>query len=146
MNERSNRFERRLAVEQLQAVAVTFLVGIGCWCVGCQGPAGPDGDDAFLSDSLAPVIEWLSPQPGVVIDSGATLTAHVTDDRVVWQMLFYIGGLKYDGVLTDSSAGIYSYRWNATRWPEGPYPLMARARDGDRNTSTTPVIIVQVEH
>ncbi len=123
-----------------------FLLGFGCWSTGCQGPAGPDGDDAVPADSLAPIIEWLAPEPGTVVDSSVTLTARAADDQGVWQMLFYVGGFKYAGELTDSADGLYSYRWEAARWPEGPYPLMARARDAARNMATTPVIMVRVEH
>ena len=114
--------------------------------LGCQGPAGPDGDDAVLADSLAPVLTWLTPEPGLVIDNGTTLSAQVSDDQGISQMVFYIAGFEFPGILTDTLTGIYSYEWSARLWPEGPYPLMARAWDSARNSATAPVVIVRVEH
>ena len=129
----------------IRNVSITFFALAICY-LGCQGPAGPDGDDAVLIDSLAPVLTWLTPEPGLAIDSAATLSAKVTDDRDVSQMVFFIAGFEFTGTLTDTSSGIYIYEWSARLWPEGPYPLMARAWDDARNSAATPVVIVQVEH
>ena len=126
-------------------VSIFFLVLALC-CLGCQGPAGPDGDDSMLSDSLAPVLTWLSPEPDLTIDSSAILSAQVVDDQEVSQVVFYIAGFEFPGILADTLSGVYVYEWSARLWPEGPYPLMARAWDVARNSAATPVVIVQVQH
>ena len=125
---------------------LTSLVLGTVFFTGCQGPAGPDGDNAVLVDSLAPVLVWMAPEPGTTVDSAVTLSAQVHDDQAVEQMVFYIAGFSFAGILTDTSAGIYVYEWSALHWPTGPYPLMARAWDGARNNASTPVVIIQVEH
>ena len=113
---------------------------------GCVGPSGPDGDNAFLQDSMAPTIDWISPEPDSIIDSSVTLSASVFDDQYVKRMSFYIAGFEFAGSLVDSVEGIYIYEWQALLWPEGPYPLMARAWDDAKNVATTPMILVHVEH
>jgi len=128
-----------------------FLVAVWSLCVwmmSCEGPAGPDGDNAILTDSLAPVIEWLSPEPGSVSADTVILSAKVTDDQGVNMMMFYISGFEFGDTLVDvdSIEGIYTYEWLTQTWPEGPYPLMARALDNARNCATTPIILVQLDH
>ena len=103
---------------------------------------GPDGDDAVLADSTAPLIEWIAPEAGTEVDGVVILTAYADDDQGIWKMSFYIAGFEVEGVLTDSTGGIYTYSWNTESYREGPYPLMARAKDAARNQSTTPVVIV----
>lgn len=120
------------------------------WCFGgCQGPAGPDGDNATLADSLPPVVQWLEPTAWAVVDSLVELRAKVTDDQGIWRVRFFVAGLEYPGELkdgADSTAHIYSYKWHATYFPAGDYPLSARAYDHARNQTTTPEIMVKVEH
>ncbi len=111
---------------------------------GCQGPTGPDGDDSFLQDSLAPEIEWLAPQSGEIEADTILLSAKATDDVEIWKMVFFIAGAERQGTLVDTSAGEYQFEWLAYLYPEGPYPLMARAWDKSRNMSTTPVILVEI--
>ena len=112
--------------------------------VGCNGPVGPDGDDAFLIDSLSPVIEWISPAQGLITSDTVTLTARATDDHGIWRMVFYIAGFEEVGELVDSAAGIYEYTWIVNTYPDAPYPLMARAWDTSRNMATTPVVLVEI--
>jgi len=117
--------------------------------LGCAGPAGVDGDNAFLADSLPPVVQWLAPAPWTEIDSAVELRAKATDDQGVWRLRFYIAGLEYPGKMKDSAdslAQIYSYKWYATYFPASDYPLSARASDASRNHTTTPEIMVKVVH
>jgi len=114
--------------------------------ISCKGPSGPDGDDAFLIDSLPPQVEWLEPEPGVVSEDMLILSAKAKDERGVWRMVFYVGGFEQKGTLIDTTAGIYQYQWLAKLYPEGPYPLMARAWDAARNMATTPVVLVELVH
>lgn len=114
--------------------------------IGCMGQTGPDGEDAFLADSLAPQIRWLTPPPGSVIDSTVTVSAEATDDQGIWRLVFYIAGFEFQGSLIDSASGVYHYTWHAELFPDGPYPMMARAWDDARNMATTPVIQVEVNH
>lgn len=123
-----------------------FLVAILILSTGCEGPTGPDGDDAVISDTLAPVVEWIDPPVGLVIDTACTFHARAIDDQEIWRMVFYIGGFEFAGSITDSIEGIYSIRWNARLYPQGPYPLLAKAWDSSRNVGSTPVFMVYVEH
>ena len=123
-----------------------FLVGIFILSGGCDGPAGPDGDDAVIADSVAPAVEWIDPPINMVIDTAITFQARATDDQGIWKMVFYIGGFEFPGSLTDSITSIYSVHWNARLYPEGPYPLIAKAWDTDRNAGSTPLFMVYIEH
>jgi hypothetical protein len=127
-------------------VILPAVVLCALYIPGCQGPTGPTGDNAVLADSLAPVLVWLTPEPGTTVDSAATLSVQVSDDQAVVQMVFYIAGFEIAGTLTDTTAGIYVYEWSTRHWLEAPYPLMARAWDEARNSAATPVVIVQVDH
>ncbi|MDP8240297.1 MAG: Ig-like domain-containing protein [Candidatus Hatepunaea meridiana] len=129
---------------KLSITLVSIIISL--WIIGCEGPTGAPGDNAELADSLAPQIEWISPEPGLVIDSAVTLSVRASDDDAVRQMSFYIAGLEFSGILIDSAQGIYEFEWLAKNWEEGPYTLMARVWDRARNCATTPVIFVQVEH
>lgn len=111
----------------------------------CQGPTGPNGEDAFLTDSLPPVIEWISPASGIVISDTLLLRARVTDDRQLWRMVFYIAGFEQEGVLVDTTDDIYEYVWLASLYPPGPYPVMGRAWDLSRNMSSSPVILLEIK-
>jgi len=115
------------------------------WTAACEGPAGPAGSDAVLADSLPPVIEWIQPASGEVIDSAVTLIVRASDDQELKQVVFYIAGLEYSDSL-EIDNDLYIYRWNTLHWDEGPYPLMARAWDRERNTSRTPDIIIEIVH
>ena len=106
------------------------------WIVACEGPAGPAGSDAILADSLPPEIEWIQPASGEVIDSAVTLIVRASDDQELKQVVFFIAGSEHSDSL-EIDDDLYIYRWDALHWPEGPYPLMARAWDMERNTSRT---------
>lgn len=114
--------------------------------VSCQGPAGPIGKDARLTDSLPPTIEWIAPEPGITLDSIALLQVTARDNIGVYKVAFYVAGFEFAGVLIDSIAGKYEYRWDVSDYPEAPYPLMARAWDNSRQIGTTPVRVVNVKH
>lgn len=129
----------------LYRISLSAII-IGVALVGCTGPAGPDGDDASVADSLAPRIEWLSPETGAIIDSAVVLTAIATDDKELWKMIFYIAGFDFNGELIDSVNGVFEYRWDTVHWPEGPYPLMARAWDTARNHTSTQTVLIRIEH
>jgi len=114
--------------------------------VACQGPAGPDGKDSLLTDSLPPQIEWILPDPGAIIDDSITVQVQATDNIGVYRVSIFIAGFEYAAVLTDTVKHVYSYFWESIRFPEGPYPLMCRVWDDSRQTGTTPVRVVQVAH
>jgi len=113
---------------------------------GCKGPSGPDGADAALTDSLPPSIIWLNPPPNSIIDTLVVLEAAAADNQGIWRMSFYIAGFEFSGTLADSARGLYRYVWNARYYPQGPYPLQARAWDAARNAASTPVCMVSVAH
>ncbi len=113
---------------------------------GCRGPAGPDGKDSKLADPLPPQIEWISPAPGVEVDTSLLLQVHAADNVGVYRVSFYIAGFEFAAILSDSAAGRYDFLWDAQGYPEGPYPLMARVWDESRQTGTTPVRVIEVKH
>lgn len=112
----------------------------------CRGPAGSDGSDAVLTDSLPPRIEWLAPPAGAVVDSAVVLQARAADDQGIYRVSFYIAGFEFPAELTDSAQGVYSYRWQARRYPAGPYPLLGRVWDDARQIGSTHVRVVYVQH
>jgi hypothetical protein len=112
----------------------------------CQGPVGPDGDNARVNDSLPPTIEWIRPEPGDTVAGIDTLQVRVDDDQGIYKVAFYIAGFEFSSTLTDTVNNIYDCIWDATLYPEGPYPLMARVWDTSRLTATTPVRVVEVKH
>ncbi len=114
--------------------------------IACQGPSGPDGKDSRLTDSQPPVIDWISPAPGIDVDSSLLIQVHASDNIGVYRVSLYIAGFEFAAVLSDSAAGVYSLLWESISYPEGPYPLMARVWDDSRQTGTTPVRIIQVKH
>jgi len=136
----------------------------GFWTAGCQGPTGPAGTNATLTDSMVPVIEWIGITPGMTVDDTLILAVNVFDNPdfvlgssggdslIAPRTSFYIAGFEFDGesVAVDSSEAVYEFRieyiWIARLWQEGPYPLMARTWDRARNSSTTRLIIVDVDH
>ncbi len=136
----------------------------GFWTAGCQGPTGPAGTNAALADSMVPVIEWIGITPGMTVDDTLILAVNVFDNPdfvpgsgvedslIVPRTSFYIAGFEFDGesVAVDSSQAVYEFRleytWSARLWQEGPYTLMARTWDRARNSATTRVIIVDVDH
>ena len=132
---------------RLNSLAIgLFLLAV---FAGCTGPAGPDGDNAVLTDSIPPAVTWLFPDPGSSVDSLVWLKAKATDDQSLWKMHFYIAGSEFIGTMkdaADSAAHIYSYQWKAFYYPEGDYPLSARAYDSARNQTVTPTIMVSVKH
>lgn len=142
----------------LDALILFVFLSFSCiWTAGCQGPAGPDGDDAVLEDAQSPKITWVSPAPGDTLDGEVTLQVIASDNRGVKRVSFYIAGFEfpYDSLITDyefpndlpdSLQGLYIYNWSTINWPQGPYPLVVRARDEARNKVDTPVIIVQLVH
>lgn len=146
-----NLFSIRHGSGEITIVTVVLIFAV-TFVLSCSGPAGPDGDNAVPPDTLYPFIKWISPDPGESVDSFITLRAQaydlsdIPDTQGVWRMVFYAGGLEFRGILTDTIRWEYSYEWIADNFPEGQYPLMARAWDGTRQHSTTPVIFINVEH
>jgi len=126
------------------AVIFVSVLLINIFGVGCNGPVGPDGDDSFLIDSISPVIEWISPDQGLITNDTVTIAARAADDQEIWRMVFYVAGFEEVGVLIDSVAGIYEHKWIVNTYPDGPYPLMARAWYTSRNMATTPVVLVEL--
>ncbi len=127
----------------------TILIAFGL--VGCKGPVGADGEDAFIADTLAPVIEWQVPNNGDTLfttvepqDTSIVLSATAQDDNNIWQMVFYVGGFEKNGILVDNSSGTYHFVWHYGLYPLGPYPMMARCWDEAGNMSTTKIIQVEV--
>jgi len=137
--------DRALSFKQI-AIAILLSAILLILGTACQGPAGPDGKDSRLTDSLPPQIEWISPEPGVEVDSSLLIQVHAFDNIGVYRVSIYIAGFEYAGNLVDTAAGVFSILWESGNFPEGPYPLMARVWDESRQTGTTPVRIIQVNH
>jgi hypothetical protein len=114
--------------------------------LSCKGPAGANGDDARLVDSLPPTIEWIAPDPDVSADTILILKARAHDDHAIWKVSFFIAGFEFPAMLDDSSSGLYTYEWRCLLYPEGPYPLMVRVWDESQQIGSTPERIVQVRH
>ncbi len=125
-------------IHYLTMTVVTLLL------FGCTGATGPDGDNAVIADTLAPVIEWLLPESGSDVDSIETLSVYARDDQGIRRVVFYIAGWEAEGQLVDSAMALYSYNWDSSDYPIGPYPLVAKAWDVSSNLSTTPVIFVWI--
>ena len=130
---------RKNAITYLAVILIFFIL----FASSCYGPTGPDGQDAILSDSLAPVIEWIYPSPGQFNVDTLVLRARVIDDQQIWKVIFYTGGFDHQTVILDSTEGIYEYAWPLYLYPTGPYPIMARAWDISRNVAVTPVFIIE---
>jgi hypothetical protein len=128
------------------ALIIALFSTVFMLSIGCEGPAGPDGDDAYIEDPISPEIEWLNPTAGDTIIGVDTLCVSASDNVDILRMVFFIAGREYAGKLIDSTAGLYELPWNTDHWPSGPYPLMARVWDEARNDAETPVIIVHVVH
>ena len=145
MEEVTKKLER--SYENPVSLTTSFLIFVLLMLlIGCEGPAGPDGDEAVLDDPVSPEILWLSPTAGDTINSVDTLRVIASDNIKVLRLKFFIAGFEYSGSLVDSSAGMYELIWKTDRWLPGPYPLMARVWDDARNDAETPVIIVYVVH
>jgi len=119
--------------------------------LGCNGPTGADGEDAFIADSTSPMLVWQSPSNGDTLysteesqDTSVALVATAVDENSIWRMVFFIGGFEKKGILIDSAAGSYNVIWNYGLYPVGPYPLMARCWDEAGNMSTTRIVQVEV--
>jgi len=130
-------YENPLGIATSIVLSVLLMLSIGC-----QGPAGPDGDEAILDDPVSPVILWLAPAAGDTINGVDTLRVIASDNLKVLRLTFFIAGFEYAGSLIDSSAGMYELIWETDHWPSGPYPLMVRVWDEARNDAETPVVIV----
>jgi len=124
----------------LGAVLLTAMV-----VASCQGPTGVPGDDSQLTDSLPPTIEWVSPEAGVTVSSEVMLSVRAHDDQQVYRVAFFIAGFEFAGSLTDSAQGIYSYTWDASRYPAAPYPLVAMVWDVSRQIGSTPMRMVTIQ-
>jgi len=140
---------RLLLTAMLSALALILALG-------CRGPAGSDGADSVVEDSLSPVIEWLSPSPGTEVDTAITLLVRAYDrvgrpgggigDTTAWRTSFYLAGTEYPGEPVDTGAYLFRYHWAAEHYPEAPYPVSARVWDFARNSASTPTIILEVRH
>jgi hypothetical protein len=122
------------------------MILLFCIITSCSGPTGPVGSNAVLEDTVLPTIEWITPEPELLIDSSVTLSVHAYDDHTIWQVTFFIAGFEVPAVMSDSAGRIYSYQWDCRLYPDGPYPLAARAIDDSRNASITPERLVHVRH
>jgi len=122
------------------------LLTTALFSLSCQGPAGPKGDDAVLADSLPPVIEWISPAAGIQVSGMVTLKAAAYDDQGIYRVAFFVSGFEFAGRLTNPDSGFYSADWDATLYPEGPYPLAAMVWDNSRLLGTAPERLVWVKH
>jgi hypothetical protein len=124
-------------------ISLVFVAFSFCTILfGCTGVAGPDGDDAVISDTLSPVIKWLLPEAGSEVDSIEIISVSATDDQIIRRVVIYIAGWEASAELIDSTLGLYRYNWNSSDFPVGPYPLMAKAWDESSNQSSTPVVLV----
>lgn len=126
---------------------MTFVI-FGVW--GCKGKTGPSGADTFLSDTLPPWVEWISPLAQEEVDSLLILQVRAGDDQGIRQLLFSIGGWE---VTPDSSRpaipppGLeFFYTWHCTSFPEGEYPIVAMVWDLSYHFSRTPTLWVKVRH
>ncbi|MFN3821487.1 MAG: hypothetical protein ACK4OO_04065 [bacterium] len=127
--------------------ALAFIIG-GVW--GCKGKTGPAGADAFLSDTLPPWVEWISPLAGGEVDSLLFLIVKAGDDQGIREVIFSIGGWE---VTPDSSRPStppplieFFYTWKCSSFPEGDYPIVAIVWDLSYHFSRTPTLWVRVKH
>jgi len=112
--------------------------------LSCQGPQGPDGSDAVVVDSLPPQVVWIRPDPGAVADTTLLLEVSARDETELWRVVFSATGFDYP---PDSSRGDrYYFTWTCRYYPAGSYPLVVRVWDASRNSSITPVRMVEVRH
>ncbi|MBM3326837.1 MAG: hypothetical protein FJY65_07650 [Calditrichaeota bacterium] len=128
-----------MLINSLGALAVGILM-----LLGCKGPQGPAGSDAVLTDTLPPWIEWLTPSSGDTVDTLLSLSVRAGDDQAVARLTFSIAG--FDFTPDSSVADRYFLTWFPARYPEGPYPLVARVWDATRNTAITPMLLIYVRH
>ncbi|MFC2150560.1 Ig-like domain-containing protein [Calditrichota bacterium] len=119
-----------------------FIFILSILAISCSGPAGPDGTDAIVLDSLPPRVELLRPLANDIISDTLFLSAEISDDHSVSKVVFQVANYEFLADLVDTVNSVYEYRLDMQRWPGGPYPVRVQAWDVYRNSAVSPVILI----
>jgi len=89
-----------------------------------------------------PEVALTSPAPNTTVTGTVTVTASATDPSGIKRVEFYL-----DGVLDSTrSTAPYSYDWNTTILPNGPYTISAKAYDNAGTVGQSTVLAVVVNN
>lgn len=124
-------------------ITVTNLVSyissanIGSLTVSISGLSGN-------GDTINPTVSITSPVDGQTLSGTTNVTASASDNVGVDRVEFYKQGENLP--FGTSRSAPYSYSWDTTSLPNGPYYLFARAYDAAGNVAQTGNILVNIQN
>lgn len=119
--------------------------------MGCDGAAGPDGEDAPRVDNIGPSIQLIQPQPGAdITTSTMTLEAALDDTEDVDngdidRIRFYVDGsnmLGEDSAVVTEEPYVFEWDFDVSGTGYGPVTIMAEAVDTLGNINSTALLLV----
>jgi len=90
-------------------------------------------------DTTAPVVSISSPTSGTTVGNSATLIAAASDNVAVTSVSFWSGTTKIGDAVKQTN-GSWKLVASTASYPEGTYPITAKAEDAAGNTKTSTVI------
>ncbi len=125
---------------------ILFGILLGAIWAGCEGPQGPSGRDATVPDTQAPLVDWVYPFGGDVLDSVVVLEVNATDNTSVDSVSFIVNGHnQLNGLVNITGAnGHFRALWDTRLTDPGSYSLVARAYDHAGNVGLSAPVNVLV--
>jgi hypothetical protein len=94
-------------------------------------------------DTTAPNVSITSPTTGATVGNSVTLTATATDNVAVTGVSFWSGTTKLGDAVKQTN-GTWRLVASTTAYPNGTYPITAKAEDAAGNTKTSTAINVKI--
>lgn len=112
--------------------------------LGCEGPQGPAGKDAEITDLSPPEIYWEHPIGGDTLRIQDTLRVQAFDNVGIDSIVFFVNGVRnFRNVSLSIRNAPYIKPWNTNYLTAGNYSLTAYAYDLSGNIGMSPTILVQ---
>ncbi len=94
-----------------------------------------------MADKTAPTVSIQSPTAGSTLTGDVTLQAKASDNVGVASVTFYVGTVNL-GNATLSTSGTWNLVMSSSKYPNGTYSLVAKAKDAAGNLGTSAAVQV----
>jgi len=94
---------------------------------------------------VAPTVQITAPASGSTVSGTVTLTSTASDDVGVVSVAYWSGPTRL-GSATKQSDGTWRAAFTSRSYPNGTYPVVAKATDAAGNVGTSPAVTLTIRN